>query len=206
MRRALAAVALLAAAAAPAALPPPGAGSSGERRSAEQRLYRAQGYAHCITANRVFSPGGVALIECRCAVDQLIDERGNDLPSLDERNVLTVLDPYLKQCRSGAVEGGKVPTSSAPTERVDGAAPDDKPIATADAPAPAADTQAKRPEPAWLAWTGLPVWALWLFPMFALLAGLVLLTTRRRRGGRGDLIGPPPSMRGDVGAGPGERD
>jgi hypothetical protein len=57
----------------------------------------------------------------------------------------------------------------------------------------------------WLAWTGLPAWALWLFPIVAALAALVMFLTRRR-GGRGDLIGPPGSVGRDKGVGPRTRE
>ena len=200
----------------------------GAVEEAEAAVYEAQGYPVCLEVNPLVGRGGVvnadAIEECHCALDRLTAERGaSGLPRLDEGNARTVLGPYLAQCRGGAAGGDKVPEAAAPPVAApDGTAAGDKPIfdeggaaseAAADEAADGSAEQAAtgtgegatRQVSSWLAWTGLPGWALWLFPIVAALAALVVFLTRRR-GGRGDLIGPPGSVGRDKGVGPRTRE
>jgi hypothetical protein len=217
LRHGLPAIALIASAGAQGAVPRGGA------EEADIAVFRARGYPACLAVNPLVARGGRvnanAIEECHCAVDRLIEERAaSGLPELDAGSDRTLFAPHLESCRGGKPGAGKVPVVAAPPigpgdTDASGAKPSAEAAAgapaeaEAEAPAvPAAAEVAKPEAPAWLAWTGLPSWSLWLIPVFALLAGLVLLTTRRRRGERGDLIGPPPSMRGNVDVGPGERE
>jgi hypothetical protein len=183
---------------------------------AETGRYRSQGYPVCLAINPLVARGGRvnenAIEECYCALDRLIAERGSTgLPPLDASNARSLLTPHLESCRGGKSDPDKVPVTEAPPiASPEGAAAGGKSVADAgsnpdaQAVAPEAGPEAE-PAPAWLAWSGLPLWALWLFPVFAALAALVLFATRRRSGGRGDLTGPPPSMRIDPADGPPER-
>ena len=220
-KRAPLSVLLFAAGAMPAAAPGQSVTTPAD---AEVRAYRSRGYPICLAVNPLVARDGTvnqsAIEQCWCAVDELIGEgRIDDLRRLDERNVGALLGPALERCRNGTAAAVKIPTVVPPPVRKVGRSDDPADAARdradaledrANAVQEAAAIGSKPTEsetepagtepnpPAWLAWTGLPAWALWLFPIVAALAGLVLLLTRRRRGGPGDLTGPPPSMRGDA--------
>ena len=182
------------------------------------RDLRSRGYPICLGINPLVARDGTvnenAIDQCWCAVDQTIAEgRIDDLRRLDRRSARSLLGPALDQCRDGTA-GSKVSVAAPSTrddtvedivdaardraaEAVERANALEEAVATGSkrrraAPTAAAQETPTRPTP--LAWAGLPGWALWLLPVLAAAIGLVLLLARRR-GGRGDLVRPPPSLR-----------
>jgi hypothetical protein len=186
--------------------------------------YRSRAYPVCLRINPLVAPGGAvnedAIEQCWCSLDRLIAEgRIDDLRGLEASNARATLGPAIAACRAGEPMPKprlNVPPSLAQADEIQRDAREALEASRRDAEALVARTErvkaadparaeADKPPaagppweaPSWLAWSGLPGWAVWLVGGFAALAGLVLLLTRRRRGGRGDLIAPPPSLRGE---------
>ena len=183
------------------------------------RDLRSRGYPICLGINPLVARDGTvnenAIDQCWCAVDQTIAEgRIDDLRRLDRGNARSLLGPALDQCRDGTAKGpaARIMSDEAIEDMIDDARDRvaeavaranavEEAAANGSKPRRAAPSAAPQETPARLAWPDLPGWALWLLPVLAAAVGLVLLLARRR-GGRGDLVRPPPSLRSRLGSGP----
>jgi hypothetical protein len=183
------------------------------------REFRGRAYPICLGINPLVARDGTvnenAIDQCWCAVDQTIAEgRIDDLRRLDRGNARSLLGPALDQCRDGTAKGpaARIMSDEAIEDMIDDARDRvaeavaranavEEAAANGSKPQRAAPSAAAQEAPARLAWPGLPGWALWLLPVLAAAVGLVLLLARRR-GGRGDLVRPPPSLRSRLGSGP----
>ena len=174
------------------------ANATAERPSAQAMLYRMEGVGACIAAH---PPDGTrdprdAFVaqNCQCAVDRFIAGRDPaGLPSL--RDEPKLIEENYAACRA---ERAGAPAPGGDTAVADAGAKDP------DAPAsPGLWAQLRGLDPAgWLSRSGLPTWAWAAIAAFVL---LLVLAVRGRRP-RGDLIGPPRSMRPRPGADPGSGD
>lgn len=183
-------LALALAAAASAAAKPPAAPAADPDRA----MYRLQGFGACVADNH---PGAKYDLrtddisaDCNCAIDRYMAGRDTDrmqriLPHQGSRP----LDPLYRQCRTERIAGVAAPESS--TALPTAATPDERGEA---APPPLREDaeEAESFDPlGWVRHLSLPRWSWALLLVVPLLAfGLF-----RRRGGRGDLVAPPSSMR-----------
>jgi hypothetical protein len=201
---ALAAVAWLASAP-PLAAKPPAPDASDPRE-----VYRDRGISICVAEMGTIpdiDPDGLEAM-CGCALDRFMPRWPTGAPPpLGSDRIGAVMASELMSCAAGrdaALAAAVARRLAEPAMRTAPAAPPPASVAAPD----------KRPVPAgpgfdpvgWFAGLTAPRWLavlpLWAWPPLALLAFALVRALRRRRDGRGDLLGPPRAMRPGTRLGP----